>query len=59
MPKVMRGKQRMIEKGLKRAVAKCPLCNEQDALNLTLAPGGRSPGGALRWHCKCGFQGME
>ncbi len=60
LPAVLRGKKRMVEKKITRARAKCPLCQAEASLNLGLAPNHRDPSGFhLRWHCQCGFQGME
>ena len=60
LPAVLRGKKRMVAKGIRRARAKCPVCQKPEALNLGLAPNRRDPSGYhLRWACPCGFQGME
>jgi hypothetical protein len=60
LPAVLRGKQRMVAKGIRRARAKCPVCHKPEALNLGLVPNRRDRSGYhLRWACPGGFQGME
>lgn len=59
IPKVLNGKRRMVEKGITRARAKCPICKKEE-LKLALAPNRRDKSGYhVRWACTCGFQGME
>lgn len=59
IPKILNGKRRMVERNLMRAKAKCPICKKEE-LQLALAPNRRdSSGYHVRWHYKCGFQGME
>lgn len=58
--KVMDDKAKMVKLGLTRAKARCPICSEKDAMQLSLARNNRSKSGFhVRWICKCGFKGME
>lgn len=60
LPKVIDCKQKMVARQLRRAKANCPVCNGKDTLFLSLAPNRRDKSGFhARWHCQCGFQGME
>lgn len=59
IPKILNGKRRMVERGLMRAKAKCPICKKEE-LKLALAPQSWDKSGYhVRWACTCGFQGME
>lgn len=61
LPKILTGKRRMIEKGITRAQAKCPICGVENGLQLRLAPNRRDKSGYhVHAGCaSCGFSIME
>jgi Zn ribbon nucleic-acid-binding protein len=61
LKKVLLGKRRMVEKGIRSAVAKCPVCEADNTLHMALAPNRRDRSGYhIHAGCTaCGFSMME
>lgn len=52
LPKILRGKQRMVDKKIRRAVADCPVCGGDKTLNMALHPNRRDKSG-FHIHAGC------